>query len=290
MKGFKLSYFMQLTLALVLCAALVDQVRAEPTAIFVDGTTSITLDEGVTSGLEALGVTVGASDPGTIDDANVAVFPIVAGAIDLATSVGDISHAGGLSFTSADGATVVDLLNFVINNSSGNDSAGNDAAGNDGIVITGLAGLNGSLGGRIALFNMDFTDVIAVSTDTELTVNGVALTLTAAGANALNTAFGVDTFTEGLSIGTADVAAIAQTTDDTEGTGTSTDGTDGTDGGDAGTADDSDTSTDGATDDGATDDSGDDSADDTGDDAADDTGDDATDDAGDDAADDSTDA
>lgn len=266
---------------------LAGQVRAEPTAIFVDGTTSITLDEGVTSGLEALGVTVGASDPGTIDDANVAVFPIVAGAIDLATSVGDISHSGGLSFTSADGATVVDLLNFVINNSSGNDAAGNDAAGNDaagndGIVITGLAGINGSLGGRISLFKMDFTDVIAVSTDTELTVNGVALTLTAAGANALNTAFGVTTFTEGLVIGTADVAAIAQTADDSGDTGAGTDGgtTDGTDG----TTDGTDGATDG-TDDGATDDS----ADDTGDDAADDTGDDAADDTADDAADDAAD-
>jgi len=256
---------------------LAGQVRAEPTAIFVDGTTSITLDEGVTSGLEALGVTVGASDPGTIDDANIAVFPIVAGAIDLATSVGDISHSGGLSFTSADGATVVDLLNFVINNSSGNDAAGNDAAGNDGIVITGLAGINGSLGGRISLFKMDFTDVIAVSTDTELTVNGVALTLTAAGANALNTAFGVETFTEGFVIGTADVSAIAQTADDSGDTGAGTDGgttdgtTDGTDG------------TDGTTDD-SSDDTGDDAVDDTGDDAADDTADDAADDAADDSA------
>lgn len=280
MKSFKLSYFMQLTLALVLCAALVGQVRAEPTVVFVDGTTSVTLDEGLTAGLEALGVTVGTTDPGTIDDANVAVFPIVAGAIDLATSVGDISHSGGLSLTSSDGATVVDLLNFVIDNSSGNSA----------IAMTGLAGVNGSLAGRAPLFNMDFTNVIAVSSDTELTVNSVALTLTAEAAAALNAAFAVESFTEGSVVGTADIAAIPQATDDTGDTGTGTDGTDGTDGGDAGTAGGDDTGTDGTTDDGATDDTGDDAADDTGDDAADDTGDDAADDAGDDAADDSTDA
>jgi len=280
MKSFKLSYFLQLTLALALCAALVGQVRAEPTVVFVDGTTSVTFDEGFTTGLESLGVTVDASDPGTIDDANVAVFPIVTGAIDLATSVGDISHSGGLSFTSADGATVVDLLNFVIDNSSGNST----------IALTGLAGVNDSLAGRAPLFNMDFSNVIAVSSDTELTVNGVALTLTAEAAAALNAAFAVESFTEGFVVGTADVAAIPQATDDTDDTGTGTDGAGGTDGGDAGTADGGDTGTDGATDDGATDDTGDDAADDTGDDAADDTGDDAADDTGDDAADDSTDA
>lgn len=279
MKSLKINHFLQLTLALVLCAAVVGQVRAEPTVVFDDGTTSVTLDEGLTAGLETLGVTVGASVPGTIDDANVAVFPIVAGAIDLATSVGDISHSGGLSFTSADGATVVDLLNFVIDNSSGNST----------IALTGLVGVNDSLAGRAPLFNMDFSNVIAVSSDTELTVNGVALTLTAEAAAALNAAFAVESFTEGFVVGTADVAAIPQVTDDAGAGGDA-----GTDGGDAGT-DGGDTGTDGATDDGATDDgaaddTGDDAADDTGDAAGDDTGDAAADDTGDDAADDSTDA
>ena len=267
MRSLKLNYLLQLSLAFVLCVALAGQLRAEPTVIFVDGTTSVTLDEGLTTGLETLGVTVGASAPGTIDDANVAVFPIVAGAIDLATSVGDISHSGGLSFTSADGATVVDLLNFVIDNSSGNTA----------IALTGLVGVNDSLAGRAPLFNMDFSNVIAVSSDTELTVNGVALTLTAEAAAALNAAFAVESFTEGFVIGTADVSAIAQTADDSGDTGAGTDGgtTDGTDG----TTDGTDGTTDGT--DGATDDS---AADDTGDDAADDTADDAADDAADDSA------
>lgn len=266
----KINHFLQLTLALVLCAALVGQVRAEPTVVFDDGTTSVTLDEGLTAGLETLGVTVGVSAPGTIDDAGVAIFPIDAGAIDLATSVGDISHSGGLSFTSADGATVVNLLNFVIDNSSGNST----------IALTGLVGVNDSLAGRAPLFNMDFSNVIAVSSDTELTVNGVALTLTAEAAAALNAAFAVESFTEGFVVGTADVAAIPQATDDSDDTGAG--GDTGTDGGDTGT--------DGTTtDDGATDDTGDDAADDTGDAAGDDTG-DAADDTGDAAADDSTDA
>ena len=268
MRSLKLNYLLQLSLAFVLCVALAGQLRAEPTVIFVDGTTSVTLDEGLTTGLETLGVTVGVSAPGTIDDAGVAVFPIVAGAIDLATSVGDISHSGGLSFTSADGATVVDLLNFVIDNSSGNTA----------IALTGLVGVNDSLAGRAPLFNMDFSNVIAVSSDTELTVNGVALTLTAEAAAALNAAFAVESFTEGFVIGTADVSAIAQTADDSGDTGAGTDGgtTDGTDGATDGTDD-------GATDDSA-DDTGDDAADDTGDDAADDTADDAADDAADDSA------
>ena len=237
MKILKINFFLQLSIALVLCAALVGQTRAAPTAIFTDGATSVTLDEGLTTALDTLGVTVGVSDPGTIDDAGVASFPIVTGGLDLASGIGDISHSGGLSFSSADGTIVVDLFNFVINNSSGNeDSSGNQS----GPKLTGLAALNDDTAGRFALFNMDLTNAIVDIVDTDVNITGVVLTLTAAGADALNSAFAVEAFTPDFVIGTADVAGIIQADDD--GTDDGTDGTDdGTDGTDDGTDDTGDT-------------------------------------------------
>lgn len=229
MKILKKNYFLQLSLALVMCAAFVSQTQAAPTAVFTGGTTSVTLSEDLTAALDTLGVTVGVSDPGFIDDDGVVGLPIVTGALDLATSIGDISHSGGLTFSSEDGTIVVDLLSLVINNSSGNQAVPR---------MTGLAGLNDDIAGRFALFDMDLTAAIADVSDTDVTITGVGLTLTAIGAAALNQAFGVDVFTVDFNIGTADVAGTIQEDDDS------------TDDGDSG------------------DDSGDDSSDDGGDDGA----------------------
>ena len=217
MKILKINHFLQLSLALVLCAALVGQTRAAPTAVFIDGATSVTLDDGLTTALDTLGVTVGVTDPGTIDDDGVISLPIVTGGLDLATSIGDISHSGGVSFSSEDGTIVVDLFSFIINNSSANQAVPQ---------LTGLATLNDDTAGRFALFNLDLTNAIADISDTDVTITGVGLTLTAIGAAALNQAFGVDAFTVDFVIGTADVAGITQPTDDgDDGTDDGTDDT-----------------------------------------------------------------
>lgn len=199
----KPNYFLQLSLAvIILSLALISPVRADPTVRLSDGVTTVQLSADFVGAFEGLGVTPGAIEPGTLSD-GVAIFPIVAGGLDLQTSAGDIFHSGGLSLSAADG-TIVELFNFIIDN-SGDQSA-----------LTALGTLNGDLAGRFPLFNLDFTNALVETSDTDIIITGVVLSLTADGAAALNTAFGVDMFTESSNIGTANVEAIADSTDDAD--------------------------------------------------------------------------
>ena len=225
MKILKKNYFLQLSLALVLCATLVGQTRAAPTADIVGGVTTVTLSDDFITLLGTASLTPAALEPGTLDDTNVATFPIVAGALDLETFIGEIAHTGGLSFSSTEDttdlgnvlSTTVDLFNFTIDNAQTR------------LAMTGLAAVNDDLGGRSPLFNLDFTTAILDTSGTDtVSITGVVLGLTDVGAAALSTALGV-AFTEDFIVGTADVEAITQA-DDTDGTddGTTDDGTDDT--------------------------------------------------------------
>ena len=205
MRTLKLNYFLQLSLAIALCVTLVGQTQAGPTMRLSDGETTVQLSEDLLAALPTLSVTPGATEPGTLSEAGVATFPIVAGGLDSETFVGDIFHSGGLSLSTEDG-TVVDLFNFIIDNAS-------EEPG-----LTGLAGLNDDLAGRFPLFSLDVTNATVDTSETEVMINGVGLNLTAVGAAALNVAFGVEAFTEGFNIGTADVTANVQA-DDTGTTG-----------------------------------------------------------------------
>lgn len=212
----KPNYFLQLSLAaIILSLTVVSQTQAEPTVRLSDGSTTVQLSADLVNALGTLGVTPGVSEPGTLTDDGVATFPIVSGALDLETSIGEISHSGGLTLTNADQTAVVDLFDFVIDNTG------------DQLVMTGLAGLNDDLAGRFPLFTLDFSTAQVDISDTDLTVTGVVLGLTAEGAAALNAAFGVTAFTEGINIGTADVAGVLAATPADDGTDTPTD--DGTD-------------------------------------------------------------
>lgn len=222
MKILKINYFLQLSLAFVLCATLVGQTRAEPTADIVGGVTTVTLSDDFITLLGTANITPAALEPGTLDDTSVATFPIIAGALDLGTFVGEIAHTGGLSLSSAGETTdlgnvlakTVDLFNFTIDNAQTR------------LAMTGLAAVNDDLGGRSPLFNLDFTTALLDTTSVTDTVSitGVVLGLTDIGAAALSEALGVP-FTEGFIVGTADVEAITQA-DDTDG-GDDGDGGDG---------------------------------------------------------------
>ncbi|MBA2484465.1 MAG: hypothetical protein H0V39_08620, partial [Nitrosomonas sp.] len=113
--------------------------------------------------------------------------------------------------TNADQTAVVDLFDFVIDNTG------------DQLVMTGLAGLNDDLAGRFPLFTLDFSTAQVDTSDTDLTVTGVVLGLTAEGAAALNAAFGVSAFTGGLNIGTANIDGVLAATPADNGTDTPTD-------------------------------------------------------------------
>lgn len=130
----KPNYYLQISLAaLILSLTFVGQTRAEPTVRLADGATTVQLSADLVGALTGLGVTPAATGPATLSEDGIATFPIVAGAIDLETNIGDIFHSGGLSLSGADGNTV-DLFNFIIDNTPGkmgsDDSAKDPAAAN----------------------------------------------------------------------------------------------------------------------------------------------------------------
>lgn len=100
----------------------------------------------------------------------------------------------------------------------------NDVSTGKKTTLTGLAALNGDLAGRLTLFNLDFTNAVVESNDTEsdtdsasvtdVKVTGVEMSLTKEGAEALNAAFNVTAFTENLNIGTANVEGLTDSTND----------------------------------------------------------------------------
>jgi len=161
------------------------------------GATQVTLSEGFSNAVSSLGVKVGTIPTSTTYRGTV-LFPITGGALDLNTGLGNIIHAGGLTLTA--GNTQAILESFII------DTTGATP------VLTGLVVANGTLVGRLPLF-----DLVAPSGATLplkpkgwlLTVQGVGLNLTSGAAAALNSVFSVDAFKGGFNVGTANVYAYA---------------------------------------------------------------------------------
>ncbi len=189
------------------CAALlvpfmVGGAIAEPTVQVAGGKTTVRLSEGFVGALSGLGVAPSAIAPGKLKARRGGVFisyRIPGGAVDAGDGFrGDIFHVGGLSLTA--GETSVGLLNFVIDTQ-------------DEPVLTGLVTVNGSLVGRVPLFNLD-SIAPHVARNGRVTISGVGVTLTDVAASALNGIFGIDAFVEGADIGTALVRTRILANDD----------------------------------------------------------------------------
>jgi hypothetical protein len=104
------------------------------------------------------------------------------------TLAGTIEHSGGLRFSA--GGTNVDVTDFVVDTTAGTLTA-TVGEGQVPLLALDLSGLERSMEG----------DVIVAS--------GIDATLAGEAATALNEAFGVEAFTEGLAIGTVTVRATA---------------------------------------------------------------------------------
>lgn len=174
---------------------------AQKTTTIDSGKTTVTLSTTFVEALSKLEITPGTVDPtrlfnGTVD------FPVTGGAIDLDTAKGNILHSGGLTLTKNN--TVVTLQSFII------DTTGSQPQ------ITGLVSVNGTLLGRLPLFNValpsnfslpikpaEFLSLAAVQ------IEGAELTLTSTAAGALNNVFNTEEVPANLNIGTADVLLIA---------------------------------------------------------------------------------
>jgi hypothetical protein len=158
------------------------------------GSTTVNLSTEFAGALGTLQISPSSAFPGRLVRTR-ATFPITTSTLDSGTLRGEISHAGGLILRR--GSTVVRLESFVI-----------DTTGPAGIVLTGLVSANGSVVGRIPLF--DLTLPAGYFGDpTLIRLDGVGVTLRPEAATALNAVFGTSAFTPGFNIGTASVTATA---------------------------------------------------------------------------------
>ena len=126
-------------LATVAFTVLATTPPAQQTKTLFTGRTSVKLSSTFTGALSSLGVTVGRVFPTEIEY-GTANFPVTGGAIDLDTASGNVLHSGGLTLKAGD--TKVTLQSFIIDTTTGKP------------VITGLVSVNGSLLGRIPLFDL----------------------------------------------------------------------------------------------------------------------------------------
>jgi hypothetical protein len=184
-------------LALMAVLALACTAFAQETKIVESGETTVALSSGFLNALQSLGVTPGVISPTQLNGTTVN-FPINGGALDLKTALGNIGHSGGLTLSA--GGTVVSIDNFTI------DTTGKSP------VITGLVVANGTLVGRITLFDIalpgNFKLPLTQSRSVLIDLQGVTVTLDGAAANALNQAFNTSAFKAGFGIGTARVRAF----------------------------------------------------------------------------------
>ena len=164
-------------------------VKALPAQIAVaGGATSLALDPGTASALTSLGVTVAPIGPATARPDGALSFPITSGTLQPAALTGSVAHSGGIALTAGD--TRVELRKFVI-------------------TLDDTPTLSAKVGGqRVDILTLDLAGAkVTEGDDGTLTVAGVTGRLTAGAAAALNDAFCVTAFTEGLVLGTATVQA-----------------------------------------------------------------------------------
>jgi hypothetical protein len=169
---------------------------AQNTQTVSNGTTTLTFATGLVSAINGAGISLGTVSPSQFHSNNSYVtFPEIGGAIDLDTGGAQIIHSGGLTVTA--GATKVVLQSFIIDTTTGTP------------VVTGLVSVNGTLLGRLPIFDLSLSSAITLPLTTnrfgQFTISGVSVTLDSAIAGLLNSTLGNPGLTGGLPIGTATI-------------------------------------------------------------------------------------
>lgn len=167
-------------------------VRVVPSRVRLaaSGSTNLALDPGTAQALTDLGVTAAPIGPAEALPSGELSFPITGGNANTTTFAGAIRHSGGISLTA--GSTTVELTDFTINVNGNPD-------------LTALVG-----GQRVSILSLDLGAVEARVRGRRIELGNVKASLTAVAADALNAAFGVTAFTEGIPLGTARVDALAR--------------------------------------------------------------------------------
>lgn len=165
-------------------------IKAVPAeAAIAGGATTLVVDPGTAGALVGEGIIPSPVAPASAAPGGLA-FPITGGKVDTKTLAGQITHSGGIRLTK--GGTTVDLTDFNIEIDTAPD-------------LTALVG-----GTRASILNLDLSQAQPSVSGKSINVGNVKATLTAAAAQALNTAFATAIFTPGLTLGTASVAATAK--------------------------------------------------------------------------------
>ena len=165
-------------------------VRATPGQIaFTGGATSLALDPGAAQALAGLGISAAPAAPATASPDGSLAFPITGGKVDAKSLAGTITHGGGLTLTK--GATAVTVSDFTIETAPAP-------------KLTALLGA-----ARFDLATLDLSAAKVATSGRAVSVGPVTAKLTKAAADRLNQAFGTTAFAEGLTLGTATVAAKA---------------------------------------------------------------------------------
>jgi hypothetical protein len=174
----------------------VPSVSAQTSDTIEGGRTTIWLSSTFVDAVGSLGVTPGTVSPASLSN-GVVDLPVSSGVVELGNARAQILHSGGLTVTS--GKTVVALDSFII------DTTGSMP------VITGLVVADGTLLGRVTLFDLTAPSGLTLPLDPhngELTLDSVGVTLDASAASALNSVFHNTFFAKGLEIGTANVVVM----------------------------------------------------------------------------------
>jgi hypothetical protein len=166
----------------------------------LDGkSTSVTLDAGTAQALQTLGVAVAPTGSAKFDSATSTVsFPITGGYAAIHSDlgykpgyiVGTVLHeASGLRFSK--GGKSIEVTDFVVD--------------------PGNSILTASSGGKsgIPLLSLDGTGVKVTMEGSDVVLQGTVAKLTAPGAAAMNTTFGVSDFKEGLPLGVVRLVAAS---------------------------------------------------------------------------------
>lgn len=154
------------------------------------GLTNVRLSNGLILAAQSLNIDLMSSTRIRIRR-GVATFPITGATLDSQTLRGEILHSSGLIFER--GSAAVKIERFAI------DTTGAQP------IITGLASANGSVVGRIPLFNLDLSNAQVSANGPFISIAGVGVTLRQEAAGALNAVFETDAFVEGFDIGNANV-------------------------------------------------------------------------------------
>jgi len=159
--------------------------------------TAVTLDSGTAAALKSLGVVVAPSGTAKFDAATSTVsFPITGGFAAIHTDkgyqpgyiVGNVIHQGsGLKFSK--GSKSITVSDFVVD--------------------PGASTLSATAGGKagVPLLSLDGTAVQVSQEGSDVVLQGTVAKLTATGASALNSTFGVNAFKEGIPLGVVRLTA-----------------------------------------------------------------------------------